>query len=203
MKKLSLSGVSCVIRNIEGLIFLIPSRLKKFEGAIGAKLRNIVALLKKKGWYAYVLMADFPTVVVSSRPSGQFALLYGGRADVYPRVFFADSGLIMKQSTAWGASMLVHEATHVFQDHYFSRHERLDRKKKEADACREQIRFLRRCKCPRSTIDHIEPKNWLKKKRGWWEYLDSNPVTRTERYNDRRRRHCDLLHEDLVPHILF
>ena len=46
MKKLMLASISYNIRDIEGLVFLIPSRLRRFERPVENNLRKVVALLK-------------------------------------------------------------------------------------------------------------------------------------------------------------
>lgn len=201
MKKLMLASISYNIRDIEGLVFLIPSRLRRFERPVENNLRKVVALLKEKGWREYILMADFPTVVVSSPPKGNFGLLFGREIDRCRRVFFVDSGLMAKQPVAWIASALVHEATHVFQQNYFSHEEMENRKKKEVDACGEQLRFLGRLGGVRWYMREI--RRMLKKSRGWWEYLDNGPTTKQERYWAKRRLLCERIHDDLTPHISF
>lgn len=200
MKKLTLAGVSYDVLMIEELPFLIPTRLQKFERPIAAKLRDAVALLKNKGWYEYVLMADFPTVVAHSRRGGEFALLFGGVRNAYRRVFFTDSGRLLTESPTRFASDLVHEATHVFQWYYFSGQEYKSRRARENDACREQTRFRARCG-KKEEIRHI--RDQLRASRAWWGYLVSKPMNRTERYNEKRRLHCRRVRNDLIPHISF
>ncbi|OGZ08287.1 MAG: hypothetical protein A3C93_05155 [Candidatus Lloydbacteria bacterium RIFCSPHIGHO2_02_FULL_54_17] len=200
MKKLTLAGVSYDIRDIEGMIFLVPSRLRKFERRIEADLKKSVTLLKKKGWYEYVLMADMIVVTVPSKRKGDFGEVFMATAECPYPVYFSDSGMTASTSIHWVASVLVHEAMHVFQEYYLSLEALKDPRKQEVDACREQKRFLRRCKRT-SYISHIDRQ--LKKGREWWKYLYEKPKTKRGRYCLKRDIYFDRVRDKLARHIPF
>lgn len=189
-----LDGVSFDTLVIDEIPFFIPSRLRRFERKIPARLKRMVAKLKNIGWHDYVLMSGIVMVVVPSPTSGNFGILANRR------VYFMDSGQVVSSSITWSASNIVHEATHIFQEEYLPFEKRNDRRTKERDACREQIRFLRRTRGKR-LIEHIRKE--LKGPRCWWEYLETGPKTRVERYWQKRLDICRRIHTDLVPHISF
>lgn len=198
MKKLTLVGISYNVCNIKGMIFLIPSRLRKFERPIEKNARKAVKLLKRKGWYEYVLMADVITVIVPSKKKGDFGEVFMATAECPFPVYLSDSGMATGTSVHWVASVLVHEATHVFQEYYLSVSALKDPRKQEVDACREQKRFLRRCKRT-SYIAHIERQ--LKKGREWWKYLYEKPETKRGRYCLKRDVYFNRIRDRLIRRI--
>lgn len=200
MKKLTLAGVSYNIHDIAGIPFLIPYRLSKFERPIRANIQKVIALLKKKGWYEYILMAEMVMIVMPSPRNEQFMLVCTSEKSAYRPVFFMDSGGLIKLGAQWNASQFVHEATHVFQHYYFSGQKRKDRRKCEEDACEEQIRFLGLCGC---TSDIRRVQRRLKDPRGWWEYLDTGAKSKEEHYDAERYKHTNHIMNDLISHISF
>lgn len=146
MKKLALVDVTYSIECIGGLIFLIPSRLRSWERGIRTNIRKIVHKLRIEGYYDYVLSADMVILILSSGQDEQLAFVYTPARSEHHPVLFINSGGLIKLGTTWNASVFIYEATHVFQEYYFSASESEKREVTEKDASRTQIKFLKRCK---------------------------------------------------------
>lgn len=199
MKKLSLVGVTYNIECIDGLTFLIPSRLRSWERRIRTNLRKIIHKLRTTGYYNYVLSADMIIVILSSSSGEQLAFVYTpGRNAHHPVLFINSSGLINLE-ISWNASLFVHEATHVFQEYYFSASKSKKREVTEKDASRMQIKFLKHCKSAQRARD-LE--NGLRQKRGYWEWLDSAPINEEERRDVERLNYSLDILTALMRHIL-
>lgn len=195
MQKLTLVGVSYTVMNIEGMTFLIPTHLRRFERDVISKIKKSFALLKKTGWYEYVAMAEMITILVPSLPSGKIGLVINGDAPC--GVFLGDTGAIAGFSVPWFASVFVHEATHVLQKHYLPAKKYRSIKNRELDACREQVKFLRSC-ARFALIKRI--RRAIRKKRPWWSTLHKPPKTAKEKRVVERHAYFSKIHDALIPH---
>lgn len=199
VKKLTLVGVTYNIECIDGLTFLISSRLRSWERRIRPNLRKIIRKLKTAGYYDYVLSADIVIVILSSSPGEQLAFVYTPAQSEHHPVLFINSGGLMNLEISWNASLFVHEATHVFQAYYLSALESKKREVTEKDASRMQIKFLKHCKSAQRARD-IE--NGLRQKRGYWEWLDSAPINEEERRDVERLNYSLDILTALMRHII-
>lgn len=199
MKKLTLAGVTYNIECIDGLTFLIPSRLRNWERRIRTNLRKIIHKLRAAGYYDYVLSADIVIVILSSSPGEQLAFVYTPQRSEHRPVLFINSSGLMKLGTSWNASVFIHEATHVFQEYYFSASESKKREVTEKDASRMQIKFLKHCKNAQRARD-LE--NGLRQKRKHWEWLDSAPINEEKRRDVERLNYSLDILTALMRHIL-
>lgn len=191
----TLGGIAFSLLRIDGMGFLIPVSLRPFERSVHDNIKKIIGKLRKAGWYDYVLTADMLTVIMPSPQNGQFALLRSRPHEFHQPLFFTDSGGLQSTGILWSASLFVHEATHVFQKYYFSKHVRdNDHRLVESDACRMQARFLRRMRCTRLARYLM---GLLKEPRGFWEWYHTEAINKDERYSARRHALSERIYKDL------
>ena len=70
-------------------------------------------------------------------------------------VYYVDKGMLKENNGIYLASLLVHETQHVYQSLSF-RKKYWGRSKREADACRAQVSFLRRIDAPHRHIELVQ-----------------------------------------------